>query len=167
MNNTRSKYVRGFTVVELLVTLMITGMIMAAVAGAISASSSNYSANRDMFKAMNTTRLILLKITSEIRTAQAVAVGEPATQCSMITSDGSDITYSYNATDEKLYLITNYDVSDDDYVMCENVTDVTFTRRALDSDPGVIKDVMISVTINVGDVTQKISSAAVVRNNLN
>lgn len=166
MNNRTSKHVRGFTIVELLVTLMITGMILAAIGGAISASATNYRVNEDMFKAMNTARLTLLKITTEIRTAQAVAVGEAETRCSILTSDGSDITYSYNADEDTLYLITNDDLADEDYVMCENLSDVTFTRRTLPSDPGMVKDVKISITANIGDVTQKMSSAAVVRNNL-
>ena len=161
-----SKHVRGFTIVELLITLMITSMILAAIAGAISASSVNYRENNDMYKAMNTSRLMLLKITTEIRTASAVATGEADTQCSIITANGSDITYSYDADDDTLYLITNDDLADADHVMCENVSDVTFTRRTMPSDPGAIKDVKISITINIGNATQTMSSAAVVRNNL-
>lgn len=166
MTGVRSKDVRGFTIVELLIVLMITSMIMVVIAGAINASASSYRVNDDIFKAVNTSRLVLLRITSEIRTAQAVAVSEADTQCSIITSDGSDITYSYDADVDTLYLITNDDLLDDDYVMCENITAAAFTRRAMPSDPGTIKDVKVSITINIGDFTQKMSSAAVIRNNL-
>ena len=166
MTTYHKKSARGFTIIELLITLMITGMLMAAIAGAIHASSVNYNANEDIFKSMNVARLALLRITAEIRTAQAVAVSEASTQCSVVTASGSDITYSYNATEDILYLITNDDVSDDDYVICENITDVTFTRTTYVSDPGIVKDVMISITSNVGDASQTLSSAAILRKNL-
>ena len=162
----RKKSARGFTVIELLIALMITGMLLAAVASAINASSINYNANESIFKSMNIARLTLLRITAEIRTAQAVAVEEPSTQCSIITTNDSDITYLYNDAEEILYLVTNDDVSDADYVLCENVTDITFTRTTYASDPGIVKDVMISITTKVNDVSQTLSSAVVLRKNL-
>jgi prepilin-type N-terminal cleavage/methylation domain-containing protein len=166
MTKRPKKSIRGFTIVELLLALMITGMLLAAIASAIHASSVNYNANESIFKSMNIARLTLLRITAEIRTAQAVAVTEPSTQCSIITTDGDDITYLYNDAENKLYLVTNDDTSDADYVLCENVTDVTFTRTTYASDPGIVKDVMISITTQVGDVSQTLSSAAVLRKNL-
>ena len=166
MSTHRLKSARGFTVTEVLIALMITGMLMAAIASVINASSVNYSANDNMFKSMNIARLALLRITSQIRTAQAVAVTEASTQCSIITADGSDITYSYNASENILYLITNDDTSDADYVICKNISDVTFTRTTYVSDPGIVKDVMVSFTTSVGGASQKISSAAILRKNL-
>jgi prepilin-type N-terminal cleavage/methylation domain-containing protein len=160
------KYARGFTLVEVLIAMMITGMLMAAIASAIHASSINYSTNESIFKSMNIGRLTLLRITAELRTAQAVAVSEASNQCSIITTDGDDITYLYNDAEEILYLVTNDDLTDADYVLCKNVTDVTFTRTTYASDPGIVKDVMISITTNVGDVSQTLSSAAVLRKNL-
>jgi prepilin-type N-terminal cleavage/methylation domain-containing protein len=164
---TRSKKsARGFTVVEMLIALMITGMLLAAIASVINASSINYNANESIFKSMNIGRLTLLRITAELRTAQAVAVSEPSTQCSLVTTDGADITYLYDDTEKILYLVTNDDLLDEDHVLCENVTDVTFTRTTYASEPGIVKDVMISITTNVGDVSQTLSSAVVLRKNL-
>jgi prepilin-type N-terminal cleavage/methylation domain-containing protein len=160
------KSARGFTIVELLISLMITGMLLAAVASAIHASSVNYNANESIFKSMNIARLTLLRITAEIRTAQGVVVSEASTQCSLVTTDGADITYLYDDAEKILYLVTNDDATDADHVLCENVTDVTFTRTTYASEPGTVKDVMISITTNVGDVSQTLSSAVVLRKNL-
>ena len=55
-------------------SLAIFGMLMAAVGLAFNASAVNYSQNETMFKAMNTARQALLRITTEIRTAQSVAL---------------------------------------------------------------------------------------------
>ncbi len=166
MINRSKKSARGFTVIELLIALMITGMLLAAIASAIHASSVSYNVNKSIYKSMNLARMTLLRITAELRTARAVAVSEASTQCSIVTTNGSDITYLYNDAEDTLYLVTNDDDTDADYVLCENVTDVTFTRTTYASDPGIVKDVMISITTQVGDVSQTLSSAAVLRKNL-
>ena len=146
--------------------LAVTGMLLAAVAGALFASAENYSANKDIFDAANPARLALLRITADIRSAQAVSVTEASTQCSLVTSDGSDITYSYSADDQILYLVTNDDSTDADYVLCKNVTDLTFTRTTVPDDSSSIREVKISITVSSGACTETVSSAAVVRRNL-
>ena len=59
------KHIRGFTMVEMLIALTITAMLLTAVAAALNASSLTYTTNKDMFNAANSTRLALLRITSE------------------------------------------------------------------------------------------------------
>lgn len=166
MNTVRNKNRKGFSLVELLIALSVTAMLMAAVAAALRASADNYDANRDIFMAVNPARLAVLRITADIRSAQAVAVSEPSNRCSIVTADGSDITYSYNSSEQILYLITNDDTTDDDYVLCKNITAVTFTRTTVPDDPGSIRDVKVSVTASSGDATETITSGAVVRRNL-
>ena len=58
------KSIHGFTIVELLMSLVIMAMLMATVALAFNASVINYTANKDMYRAMNTARQALLRITS-------------------------------------------------------------------------------------------------------
>jgi len=45
-----------------------------------------------MFKAINSARQALFRITSQLRTATAVDPVAPANECSMITAAGEDIT---------------------------------------------------------------------------
>lgn len=160
-----SKY--GFTLAELLLALAIAGMLLAAVAFAFNASMTNYRGNEDIFKAINSARQALYRITSELRSADAVEPNSPANECTLITSDGADITYRYNNGNNTLYLITNDDLFDSDYVLCENVTAMNFTRDVVVEDAQIkVRSVQVSITVAHGDVEQKMSAAAVIRRNL-
>jgi hypothetical protein len=144
------------------------GMLLAAVALAFNASAVNYSENEAMFKAMNTARQALLRITTEIRTAQSVALmpgGDPDnSQCSMITADSRNVTYRYNSGDTTLYLDDN--TTSSSYVLCTNVTAMTFVRVTVPDDPAAIRNVRISMTVSVDSLSQTLATAAVVRRNL-
>lgn len=155
----------GFTIVELLLALAIASILLAAVATAFNASIINYRENEDIFKAINSARQSLFRITSQLRTADAVLPSSPVNECTLITAGGDDITYQYNNGDNKLYLITNYDLSDPDYVLCDNVTAMTFTKTPTD-DGTDCKSVQISITVTRGNVERKISAAAAIRRNL-
>jgi len=162
-----ARYKNGFTIVELLLALAITSILLAAVAVAFNASMINYRRNEDIFKAINSARQALFRITTQLRTATAADPNAPGNECTFITADGNDITYRYTAAENKLYLITNDDASDNDYVLCDNVAAMTFSKatRTEDAETYVIS-VHISMTVASGDVQQTVSSAAVIRKNL-
>jgi len=158
----------GFTIVELLISLAIAAMLLASIAVAINASAINYSENEKMFKTMNSARQALFRMTTQVRTADAVDPNAATNTCTMITADGEDITYLYNSGDNKLYLITNDDTTDSDYVLCENVTAMNITKNTVLEDAIIkVKSVQISITVQNGDTQRTIASAAVVRRNLN
>jgi prepilin-type N-terminal cleavage/methylation domain-containing protein len=157
----------GFTIVELLLALAIAAMLMVGVATAINASFFNYRENENTFKAINSARQALLRITSEIRTADAADPNAPANECTLITSNGADITYRYNNADNKLYLITNDDLTDPDYVLCDNITAMTFTRQTfVENFQTKVRSVLISITVQQGNTEKKIAAAAVIRRNM-
>ena len=157
----------GFTIVEILLALAISAMLMAGIATAINASLFNYRENENTFKAINSARQALLRITNEIRTADAADPASPANECTLITANGADITYRYNNADNKLYLITNYDLTDPDYVLCENITAMTFTRQTfVQNFQTKVRSIQISITVQYGNTEKKISAAAVIRRNM-
>jgi len=160
-----ARYKNGFTIVELLLALAITSILLAAVAVAFNASMINYRRNEDIFKAINSARQALFRITTQLRTATAVDPNAPGNECTFITADGNDITYRYTAAENKLYLIDNLSAAD--YVLCDNVAAMTFskTTRTEDAETYVIS-VHISMTVTSGNVQQTVSSAAVIRKNL-
>ena len=159
---------RGFTIVELLVGLAITGFLLAAVVAAFNASAISYRENEDIFRAINIARGGLSRMTAQIRTADAVDVNSPANECTLLTSGGEDITYRYDSTDDTLYLVTNDDLDDDDFVLCEDVTAMTFTRNTASAGALVyVKSVQMSMTVTSGNVQKTVAAAAVVRRNLN
>lgn len=169
------KYKNGFGIAELLIALAITAMLMVAVAVAFSSSMMSFRANEDIFKAVNSARQALYRITTELRTAGyqispelfvAVDPCAPSNECSFYTAAGDDVTYEYRDTDNKLYLITNGDGKE--YVLCDNVTAMTFIKETdIDEDSYIyVKSVQVSMTVQVGDAERKVSAAAVIRRNL-
>jgi prepilin-type N-terminal cleavage/methylation domain-containing protein len=164
MQNERCK--TGFTIAELLVALAVAGILLAAVAVAFNASVINYRENENLFKTINSARQALFRMTSQLRTADAVDPTAPANECTMITAGGDDITYQYNNGDNKLYLIDNS--SGSNYVLCDNVTATTFTKNSVIEDSQtIVKSVQISITVASGNVQRTVSAAAVIRRNLN
>jgi type II secretory pathway pseudopilin PulG len=151
--------------VELLVALAIASILLAAVATAFNASIINYRENEDIFKAINSARGALTRITTQLRTGYWVDPNAPNNECSFFTADDENITYQYNNGDNKLYLITNDDLTDPDYVLCDNVTAMSFTKTPTD-DGTDCKSVQISITVTRGNAQRKISAAAVIRRNL-
>jgi len=167
MKNT--KYKAGFTIAELLIALAISAMLLVAVAVAFNASAVNYQQNEDIFKVVNSARQALFRMTSQLRTAIAVDPNAPPNECTMLTSANENITYRYNSGDNTLYLITNDDLGDSDYVLCDNVTAMNCTKTAVFDEEGwlIVQSVQISITVASGRVRQTASAAAVIRRNLN
>ncbi|MBA7641294.1 hypothetical protein ES703_48971 [subsurface metagenome] len=155
----------AFTIAELLLALAIMGLLLAAVAVAFNASIINYGQNEDIFKTINSARQALFRITSQLRTAQKDLVDPdaPDNECSFFTADGDDITYRYNSSDNKLYLDSN----GNSYVLCDNVTAMTFTKDTAVEDTTIyVKSVQISITVSSGNIQRTVSAAAVIRRNL-
>ena len=169
MTYRRTKFAVGFTVAELLIALVITGLLLAAVAVSFNASVTGYRENEDIFKTINDARQALTRITTQLRTAEEVDPCSPNNECTLDTANGDNITYQYNNADNKLYLITNDDLSDSDYLLCDNVTNMSFTKATdIDPDDGLeyVKSVQISMTVQNGNIQKTIAAAAVVRRKL-
>jgi len=158
---------RGFTVVELLLAVAIAGMLLTAVAVAFNASAVNCRENEEIFKTINNARQALLRMTSQLRTADAADPAAPSNECSLITAAGQDITYRYNSGNKKLYLVTNDDLTDSDYVLCNNVTAMTCTKNVVVEEAVTkVKSVQITITVTNGDMQRTVSAAAAIRRNL-
>jgi prepilin-type N-terminal cleavage/methylation domain-containing protein len=158
----------GFTVAELLIAIAIAGMLLAAVAVAFNASATNYCENEEIFRTINSARQALTRITSQLRTATAVDPNAPANECTLITADGQDITYRYDSGQNALFLVTNDDPSDSDYLLCDSVTAMTCTKNAMVEDSQVkVNNVQISITVASGNAQRTVSAAATIRRNLN
>jgi prepilin-type N-terminal cleavage/methylation domain-containing protein len=163
MSRKATRHFAGFTIAELLIALAITAILLAAVAVAFNASFINYQENEDMFRAINGARQALTRITSQLRTANAVDPNAPINECSLITTAGDDITYRFDNSDNKLYL----DSGANSYVLCDNVTGMTFTKSTATVDSVTyVQNVQVSITVASGSAQQNLSAAAAIRRNL-
>ena len=163
----------GFTMVELLVSLMILGILMAAVAVAFDAAVENYTVNEGIAKTMNTARAALMRITTELRTANSVGVipsDDPDnTQCRFSNAANTAFCYWYDSANQALRLNTDGTLDDNDPVLCRNVTAVTFERSYVaGSSPTAVRNVRIVLTLtdDNGKNSRTLATAAVVRRNL-
>ena len=163
-----TRHRHGFTFVELLIALTITALLLTAVAVAFNSSVINYRENKDMFTTINNARQALHRITTQLRTAQAVDPNAPANECAFITAEGDAITYQYNAAAQELYLIDTSPTGQ--YLLCDNVAAITFQKNTDTDDEGVVyvKSVQISMTVQSknSSMQRTISSASVIRKNL-
>ena len=157
------KPARGFSLVELMIALAITAILMVALATALNASIVNYRQNEDIFRTVNTARQALLRITTDIRTGYLFLPSDPINRCSFYTAQDKDITYEYRSGDSKLYLVDND--SGQEYVLCDNVTEMSFIKTPTD-DGMDVKSVQISITVSSGTDLLTVSAAVRIRRNL-
>jgi prepilin-type N-terminal cleavage/methylation domain-containing protein len=182
MKNQRSKIKdqtspRGFTIVECLIGLAISAVLLTAVAVAFNASITNYRENEDMFWTMNNARQALARMTSEIRVAGyldesyvwfGVDNDAPSNTCTFWTADRElrsyefrDATYADPACRNKLYLVKV--ATNDEYVLCNNVVNATFTKTPCSDPGGDARSVQISLTVQSGQTQRTLAAAVVVR----
>ncbi len=157
----KNKHHTGFTLVELLISLVIIGMLLAAVAVALNASAINYRENEKAYQAINKARQALIRMTTQIRTANSVDNNIADEQsCEVFCGDDSRVRYYYSANGLYLY---DYDTGSD-YLLCDNVSSITF-KKDNNTPLGDVKSVRISITISDSDgqMTQSLAAAAVVR----
>lgn len=165
MRNTKRKN-SGFTIIEMLMALTITALLLTALAASINATMINFNANENSYKAINNARLALGRMCAQLRTSQGVDLDyawESPSNCKFMTAEGKDVRYWRNPIDDKLYLYQDTK----NYVLCDGVEDIVFTKSYDLADPAKkVRNVQISMTIKVGDITKKLSTATVVMINM-
>jgi len=162
----KHKFSEAFTIAELLIALAIMALLLAAVATAFNASAINFKENEGIFKAVTAARNALILITSQIRTGLVDPTDYLSqTTCTLQCADGSNVTYRYNSGEKKLYLHNNG--NNTDYLLCDNVTGMTFQKQKDNNTSFDIKSVQITITVESNNTQQTLSAAAVVRRVLN
>ena len=162
MRNTKRKKI-GFTIVEMLVALTITALLLTALAAALNASMVNLNANEDSYKAINNARQALSRICAELRTSKGVVVSESPNWCGLVTAADDIISYRFDPGDGELNL---WKSETSEYLLCDGVEGMTFTKGIDPADPNAVVNVQISMTVKVGNVTQKLSTATVIMCNM-
>ena len=94
---------RAFTLIEMLLAIALLAALLAAVAAGVHASFHSYAENEDIAAATQSARAILIRLTTEVRTA--AAVDSTDTQLTIIPpDDGSGLQQvQYEFTGGTLY----------------------------------------------------------------
>ena len=163
----RCKLVWGFTLVEIIISLAIAAMVLTAAAIAFDACITNYQVNKDISESVIKANQVLSRMVSDLRCATAVMTSEPNSQCTMITAAGDDITYRFEPSEGRLYLVENH-VPPTSHILCEGVSSAVFDRTTAVDELGAayVKDVRILLTVGQGNSAQKACAAVAIRRNL-
>lgn len=141
----------GLSMVEVMISLAIATFLLTAAAAAFTASAQAVEQNDQFFRACQAARVALNQILVEVRRAHSVNV--TGNSIDMIaydgTIDGCDRSYVYDPSTQTLKLVTNDDVSDPDYTLCNTITDRTFSCDTATADNGTVHVVRVSVALEV------------------
>ena len=156
----------AFTIIELMISLVIVTIILTAVAIAFDACIASYQANKDISDAVIKANQALSRITNDLRCAAAVdANSEPNSQCAFISAGGSDLTYRYEKSSGRIYLIQGSSTS---HILCDGISSAVFDRTTAVDGSGLryVKNVQIKLTVGSGNNAQKACAAGAIRRNL-
>ncbi len=162
----------GFTIVELLLAVAIMAMLLASVAIAMQAALASYRENEKIAEVMQVSRAVLNRMTSDIRSAEAIDIGSqrvniipPANPESITeieyelvggalvhrqTINGSEVTQTFVSSDENL-----------------QIQEFSITRETALDGEGLTytKSVTINMTLNSGGNTFRLTASACPRRN--
>jgi prepilin-type N-terminal cleavage/methylation domain-containing protein len=163
----KCKLVWGFTLVELIICLVIVGIVLTAAAIAFDACIANYEANKNMSDSVIKANQVLSRITIDLRCSTAVNPSEANSQCSMVTAEGNDITYLFNQSEGKLYLVENK-IPPSSHILCENIGSARFDKTTANDVNGAeyVKSVQIMLKIGSGNSARNACAAVAIRRNL-
>jgi prepilin-type N-terminal cleavage/methylation domain-containing protein len=151
----------GFTLVEILMALAVGALLLVAVMVAFNGAAMNYSENQAISDTINNARQFLYKIIQQLRTAKSVeSVSD--TRCSFTDDYDNSLTYSYDTDSSSIKLTKD----STEYLVCENVSDIKFTKTVSDQDPNVVKSIRIDMEVTQNGSARKLSSGTSIRKNL-
>jgi Tfp pilus assembly protein PilW len=159
----------GLSLVEMMVALAITATLLTAAAVAFNASSAVVEANDEFFRATQAGRISLHQMLTQVRRAKSVHTNSNTHNLILTTApDGSGggedgLCYQYVPTTHKLMLVTLDDVTDPDYVLASNVSDVTIGIETETLPAPYVARVNISMTVTVGKNVVTLSGSAAPR----
>ncbi len=176
MVTTNSKTKGGFTIVEMLMALAILAMLLSAVALAMHASLQNYGENTKIAELTQTARVVLNRMMSEIRTADAVDSASQRVTVVPPTNPEGLTEIEYELLDGVLYCRRTVNGTQTSEPLIASDEDVRVTGFSISDETGtiVIDDVEVVYTKSVtarmdlesGGNTLSVTASACPRRNL-
>ena len=173
MTRNKTPHRRGLSLIEVLMALALTAMLLTAAGMAFQASADSVQANDEFFRATQAARISMHQILTQVRRGSVQLAWDPKWVRLTTAPDagqtvGDDMTYSYDATAKQLKLVTNDVITDPDYVLASNVTDLTFDVESgtdYNNAPCVAR-VTVMIKVKVGKNEVLLSGSAAPRRNL-
>ena len=151
---------RGLSLVEVLVAGAITAMLLIAVATAYEASAQGVEVNTRFNRAAQTARVGMRRMVEEVRTAEACQVGDSSQQgqpavidaanLDLIRTDGTVVSYVFDATSKTVRLKMESTAGTVDVVLARNVRSAKFTSDVqAHPQTGIRRTVRVSIQLEV------------------
>jgi hypothetical protein len=160
------------SLVEVMIAGSISALLLIAVAAAFRASAEAIEENDRFFSAAQAARVSLTRILTQVRRG-VVDQASTSTSLHLITGGtapqgGSDVTYNYDSANKQIILVTNNDLTDGDYALAQNVSNLTFSYDTGRDSQGLscVSRVVAAITVQVGNNVVRLSGAAAPRRNL-
>ena len=167
---------RGLTLAESLISLAICAALLTALGGAFTATARALTENNEFASAVQTARLCLARLESDIRRGTldptiATAADGSVTAIRLISAEGgptADRTYRYDAQTKRVLLVTNAIATDQDFVLASNVTSgrCVVVKGTDANGNACVRQVAITLTVTVGDNSATLSGSAAPRKSL-
>lgn len=164
---------RGFTIVEMLMALAILAMLLSAVALAMHASLHNYGENTKIAELTQAARVVLNRMMSEIRTAEAVDSASQRVTIVPPTNPAGLTEIEYELDDGVLYCRRIVNSVETSYVLIASGGDVNVTGFTVVRETGLdgeeveyTKSVTTQLDLQSGDNTFSVTASACPRRNM-
>ena len=164
---------RGFTIVEMLISLAITALLMAAVAGAVQAVLMSYTENMSIAEVAQASRVVLYRMMSEARTADAISIGSHRLTIIPPANEQGIDQIEYELSGGVLSYRTTVDGNTTSQAVVSagqsvEIVAFTVTRQTAVDGEGVTYTVSVTaqLTLQCGKETMPITASACPRRNL-
>ncbi len=165
---------QGFTIVEMLMALAILAMLLSAVALAMHASLHNYGENTNIAELTQTARVVLNRMMSEIRTADAIDSASQRVTIIPPQPDPGNVTeIEYELADGVLYCHRTVSTTQTSHILIASNGDVQVTGFTITSETGIdgeeveyTKSVTAKLDLKSGDSTFSVTASACPRRNM-
>lgn len=165
---------QGFTIVEMLLALAILAVLLSAVAVAMHASLHNYSENTKIAELTQTARVVLNRMMSEVRTADAVDSASQRVTIIPPQPDPGNLTeIEYELDDGVLYCRRTVSGCQTSEPLIASDEDVQVTGFSVTRETGIdgeeveyTKSVTTQLDLQSGNSTFSVTASACPRRNM-
>lgn len=157
----------GLGLVEAMVALAITAALLTAVAAAFSASTAAINENDEFFTSMQTGRVALNRILTQVRRG-AVDDNSTSINLHLLTDAGTDVTYKFDSANKQVTMTKKTAGVDTVYTLAKNVTAASFDCQSGTDYAGrtCVVRVAVQLTVKVNNNTTLLSGTGAPRRNL-
>jgi hypothetical protein len=156
---------KGLGLVEAMIALAIAALLLTGAGVAFHASAAAIEINDEVFRASQAARISMNRMLTQCRKG-TVLTTSTSSSLKFNTDLMQDVSYTYDSTNHQLLYVTDYDVTDPDYVLARNVGACSF-QYVSGTNPATgapcVARVAVTITVTVGNNSVTLTGSAAPR----